>query len=257
MRKYIFPSVAVLGLMASMPAVAADLPLKAPAPFVERFTWTGCYLGGHLGGGFAHNDVTDPVQVVQDAFLGAGTTVGVSTTSPSSTGAVVGGQIGCDYQFGGGWVVGIEGSASGSTMKGSATLPLPLGNPGENELVTARTDFLASVTGRVGYAFDRALLYGKGGYAWMGGKYDVSGIFQGTAFNFEGPEVRNGWTAGAGVEWAFSQHWSTGVEYDYYQFGSRNVLLSDPINALSGPVNTRLSVQVVKATLNFHMSDGW
>jgi outer membrane immunogenic protein len=69
--------------------------------------------------------------------------------------------------------------------------------------------------------------------------------------------VRNGWTAGAGVEWAFSQHWSTGVEYDYYQFGSRNVLLSDPINALSGPVNTRLSVQVVKATLNFHMSDGW
>ncbi len=256
MKRLILASLVALGSMGGT-AIAADLPVKAPATFVERFSWTGCYLGGHLGGGFAHNDLTDPVQLVQDSFLGAGTTVGVSTTSPSSAGVVGGGQIGCDYQFAGDWVVGLEGSASGSTMKGDVTLPLPLGNPGENELVSARTDFLASVTGRVGYAIDHALIYGKGGYAWMGGKYNVSGVFQGTNFNFEGPEVRNGWTAGAGVEWAFSPHWSTAIEYDYYQFGSRNVLLSDPINALSGPVNTRLNVQVVKATLNFHMWGGW
>src|SRR5471030_1182945 len=125
MRKLSFATVAALAMSIAAPARAADLPLKTETPFAARFSWTGCYLGGHLGGGFAHKDITDPVQLVQDSFLGAGSTTGITTVSPSPNGVVIGGQIGCDYQFAPSWVVGIEGTASGSTMKGSATIVLP------------------------------------------------------------------------------------------------------------------------------------
>jgi opacity protein-like surface antigen len=125
MRKLLLASVAALAMTVAGPALAADMPLKAPPPFAVRFTWTGCYLGAHLGGGFAHKDVTDPVELVQDSFLGVGSTAGVTTTSLSPSGAVIGGQIGCDYQFAPSWVVGIEGSASGSTLDGSTTVGLP------------------------------------------------------------------------------------------------------------------------------------
>jgi opacity protein-like surface antigen len=252
MKKLLFAQAAALALIMAGPAVAADMPLKASTPFVERFTWTSCYLGGHLGGGFAHKDITDPAQLVQDSFLGAGSTNGVTTASPAPTGAVIGGQIGCDYQFAPSWVVGIEGAASGSTMKGSTTVGLPLGNP-DTAQVQAKTDFLTSVTGRIGYAFDNVLVYGKGGFALAGDRYDVTGSFAGTPFGFVGLENRIGWTAGGGVDWAFSHHWSAFIEYDYYGFGHRVIAMSDPTNAFLGNVDVKQNLQVVKVGLNFHI----
>jgi outer membrane immunogenic protein len=258
MRKLLLAHAAALALTMAGPAAAADMPLAAAAaPFAERFSWTSCYLGAHLGGGFAHKDLTDPVQLVQDSFLGAGSTIGATTASPSPSGAVIGGQIGCDYQFASAWVVGIQGTASGSTMKGSTIVGLPLGNP-DTALVKANTDFLPSLTARVGYAFDNVLLYARGGVALAGDKYDVTGSFAGTPFGFEGLDLRLGWTAGGGVEWAFSRHWSANVEYDYYQFGHGGVLMSDPINTFAGIVAVRQTVQVVKVGLNFHVwGSGW
>jgi outer membrane immunogenic protein len=259
MRKLSFATVAALAMSIAVPASAADLPLKTETPFAARFSWTGCYLGGHLGGGFAHKDITDPVQLVQDQvpFAGPGATTGITTVSPSPSGVVIGGQIGCDYQFAPSWVVGIEGAASGSTMKGSTTVGLPLGSP-DTALVQAKTDFLTSVTARVGYAFDNVLLYAKGGFALAADRYDVTGSFAGTPFGFTGLENRIGWTAGGGVEWAFSQHWSASIEYDYYQFGHRLVTMSDPTNGFLGNVDVRQNIQVVKAGLNFHIwGPGW
>jgi outer membrane immunogenic protein len=250
---------AALLLTLAGPAFAADVPRGMPAAsFVPPFSWSGCYLGGHLGGGWAQKDMTDPVQLVQDSFLGLGSTVGVTTVKTSPSGVVLGGQIGCDYQFAPYWVIGVEGAASGSTMKGSTSVPLPLGNPGDTAQVGARTDFLPSVTTRFGYAFDRVLFYAKGGAAFAGDKYTVTGIFAGAGFGFEGLEERTGWTAGAGVDWAFARHWSASLEYDYYQFGHGTVLMSDSINGFSGPVDVKQSVQVLKAGINFHMWwSGW
>jgi outer membrane immunogenic protein len=239
------------------PAVAADMPLKAETPFIERFSWTSCYLGGHLGGGFAHKDITDPVQLVQDSFLGAGSTVGVTTVSPSPNGVVIGGQIGCDYQFASSFVVGVEGAASGSTMKNSRMVGLPLGNP-DTALVRASTDFLPSLTARIGYAFDNVLLYAKGGAALAGDRFNVTGSFVGAPFAFEGLDNRFGWTVGGGVDWAFSHHWSANIEYDYYQFGHGGILMSDGINGFAGIVDVKQTVQVVKVGLNFHIwGPGW
>jgi outer membrane immunogenic protein len=254
--KKLFLATAALVVTMAGPTLAADLPLKAE-PFAARFNWTSCYLGGHLGGGFAHKDLTDPVQLVQDSFLGAGSTTGITTVSPSPNGVVIGGQIGCDYQFASSWVVGIEGAASGSTMRGSRTVGLPLGNP-DTALVKANTDFLPSVTLRLGYAIDNVLLYAKGGAALAGDRFDVTGSFAGAPFAFEGLDNRLGWTVGGGVDWAFSHHWSVNLEYDYYQFGHGGVLMSDPINTFAGIVDVRQNVQVVKAGLNFHIwGPGW
>ena len=105
-------------------------------------------------------------------------------------------------------------------MKGSTSVGLPLGNP-DIALVQANTDFLASVTGRFGYAFDHVLLYAKGGVALAGDKYDVSGSFTGLPYSFQGLDNRFGWIAGGGVEWAFARHWSVNVEYDYYSVRAR------------------------------------
>jgi outer membrane immunogenic protein len=257
MRKLSFAAAAALAVTIAAPARAADLPLKTETPFAARFTWTGCYLGGHLGGGFSRKDITDPVQLVQDSFLGAGSTNGITTVSPGPSGVVIGGQIGCDYQFASSWVVGIEGAASGSTMKASRTVGLPLGNP-DTALVRASTDFLPSVTARLGYAFDNVLVYARGGVALAGDRFNVTGSFAGAPFAFEGLDNRLGWTAGGGVDWAFSHHWSANIEYDYYQFGHGGVLMSDSINAFAGIVDVKQTVQVVKVGLNFHIwGSGW
>src|SRR6202171_2987411 len=235
MKKLLFARVAALAATIAGPAFAADMPLKSETPFAARFNWTSCYLGGHLGGGFARKDLTDPVQLVQDSFLGAGSTNGITTVSPLPSGVVIGGQIGCDYQFASSWVVGIEGAVSGSTMKNTRTVGLPLGNP-DTARVKARVEFLSSVTARVGYAFDNVLLYARGGVALAQDRYNVTGSFVGTPFGFEGLDNRIGWTVGGGVEWAFSHHWSTNIEYDHYQFGHSRILMSDPINVFAGIV---------------------
>ncbi len=252
MKIALFANAAALGIAITGSALAADLPLKAETPLAARFTWTGCYLGGQLGGAFAHNNITDPAQLVQDSFLGAGSTTGVATASSSADGVLIGGQIGCDYQLAPSWVVGVEGAAAGSTMKSSTTVGLPLGNP-DTAMVQARTDFLASVTARIGYAFDNVLLYARGGGAMAGDRYDVAGSFAGAAFGFEGLETRFGWVAGAGVEWAFSPHWSANLEYGYYGFGHRTIAMSDPTNVFLGNVGVGQNIQVVKVGLNFRI----
>jgi len=193
------------------------------------------------------------VLLVQDTLIAPGTTTGVTTVGVNPTGILVGGQLGCDYQFAPHWVIGIEGSATGSTMRGDTTVGLP-GSPGDLALVHAGTDFIPSITARFGYAFDRVLLYAKGGVAWAGDRYSVTGGLTGIGpFDFEGLDLRPGWTVGGGIDWAFAGHWSANLEYDYYSFGTGSPLMIDSVSGLTGPVNVRQSVQVIKAGLNFHM----
>jgi len=252
------PFAAALAVTLAAPAIAADLPMKSEAPYVEpRFAWTGCYVGGHLGGARGSKAMTDPVQLVQDSFNGGPITTGITTVTTTPTGAVIGGEIGCDYQFSTNVVMGIEGTASGTTMKGSALVNLPAGAP-DLARVQANNDFLASVTGRIGYAFDTVLVYGRGGLAVAGDKYNVSGVTTigpGGPFNFQGLDNRIGYVVGGGVDWAFTRHWSMNVEYDYYGFGSGNILMTEQISngAFSGVVNVRQTVQVAKVGFNFHI----
>jgi outer membrane immunogenic protein len=255
MNKLFFLGAKGLALVIAQPAFAADFPLGPPAKasFVSRFTWTGCYLGAHGGGAWERKDATDPVQLVQDSLSGGPVTVGATVVNVHSNGAVVGGQIGCDYQFSPNFVVGVEGAVSAGTMKGSTLVALPAGNPGDAILVTARTDFIPAVTARLGYAMDHWLFYVKGGGAWTNDKYSATGTFAGIAFDAEGLGMRSGWTAGGGVEWAFTDDWSARLEYDYYDFGRQTVTMTDTVNAFTGPIGFRQSAQMVKLGVNFRV----
>lgn len=257
MRKLLIANFAAVAMTISGPALAADLSVKTPASFAERFSWSGCYLGGHVGGAFARKDMTDPVQLVQDSFLFPGATAGATTVNTSPSGAVIGGQIGCDYELPSHVVIGIEGSASGSTMRGSQNATLPLGNP-DTALVQANIDFLASLTGRIGYAFDNVLLYARGGAAMAGDKFEISGTFTGLPYDFRGVDNRYGWVVGGGVDWAVTPHWSLNFEYDYYEFGHSNAMMVDGINTFAGLVDVKQSVQVAKVGFNYHIwGPGW
>ena len=195
-------------------ATAADLPANtyaAPqATPVATYNWTGCHVGGHVGG-----------------------VLGLSR-SFSAIGFVGGGQIGCDYQFAPGWVAGVEGRAAWSSLNNghaSHVTNLTTGITVPSRL-TLRNDFLASTVGRFGYAFtDRWLFFASGGAAWTQEKIDDAFTnFVGIAVDPSATRTRTGWTAGGGLEYAFSRNWSAKVEYDYYDFGSPGVRLTSATN---------------------------
>ena len=82
MRKLLFAQAAMLAVTLAGPAIAADLPMKSEAPFVARFSWTGCYVGGQIGGGFAQQGHHRPGRARAGFIPGAGTTTGITTANP-------------------------------------------------------------------------------------------------------------------------------------------------------------------------------
>jgi len=241
-----FASLTIMGLMLGGPALAADVALRAPASPMRVFTWTGCYLGGSGAAGWGRKQFPDPTEIVTG-------TAAVPLVTISPNGWLVGAQAGCDEQFSGNAVIGIEGAFSGGSIKGTSTVAIPFGDPGDSALVSTRLNALASVTGRLGYAVDRTLLYAKGGVAWASEQHSAIGVFQGTQFDLEVPETRFGWTVGAGLQWAFSDYWSIGLEYDYYGFGHHSVTFLDSGLDVSGPIDIKQTIQTVRLGLNFHM----
>jgi len=236
---------AAVSLLTATAAFGADLRMPPPAP--PPFTWTSCYAGGNAGGGFGQKNLTDTAGVLSP-------TTGVASSNLDISGYMLGGQIGCDYQFASNWAVGIEGAASGGDIGGNTTMAVPLVAPGDNATFKDTTDFLASVTGRVGYTWDRWMLYGKGGVGFVNDRYNLADAI-GT-YDFDGLENRLGWTAGAGVEWALWDDWSVKLEYDYYGFGTRNVTFIEETSQASGPESIKQNIQVIKLGLNFRVGAG-
>ena len=222
-------------------AFAADLGVPSAAP--ARFTWTGCYAGGNVGGGWGQKDLTDTTGFL--AGLG-----GPSSASLDIDGYMLGGQIGCDYQFASGWVLGVEGYAAGGKIGGSTVVPVP----GDNATFSDTTNLLTSGTARIGYAWGRWLPYVKGGAAWASDNYTVVDAL--SAYDAVASEDRFGWTAGAGIEWALWDDWSVKLEYDYYGFGTQNVTFTDNVSSATGPVELKQNIQVITLGLNFHVFAG-
>ena len=191
------------------------------------FTWTGCYAGGQVGGGWGQKDLNDSAGIVSPI-------TGFTSANLNISGYMLGGQIGCDYQFASNWVLGIEGAASGGSIAGSTIVATAGECPGDSATFSEKTDFLSSITARVGYAWNDWLLYAKGGVAWAGDRYSVFDCLGN--YDFEGLETRFGWTAGAGVEWAFWHNWSLRLEYDYYGFGTRSVTFIDNVSGNRWPI---------------------
>jgi outer membrane immunogenic protein len=230
-------SAAAIVVLTAAGAFAADMPVKAPvAP--NAFTWTGCFAGVRAGAAISDDKIR-------------------SSSDFSSTGFIGGGQIGCDYQFASAWVVGIEGRAAWSSLVSRTPgrgrdLPADIIFPTQ---FTVANDFLASATARLGYAFAGSwLFYVRGGAAWTREKSDIAFTSPrlGLAVDPSGTATRTGWTAGTGLDWAFAPHWSTSLEYDYYDFGANDFFLTDPVSRVSFLGNLRDRIHTVTVGLNYH-----
>jgi outer membrane immunogenic protein len=238
-------------------ALAADMPVKAaPRPVVAAYNWTGWYVGGHIGGGWSGIDITN---VNGNAPFPAGT-----QNSTNQSGVLGGIQAGFNYQMNSNWVVGVEGDYSWASLKGDDTRFSVVPGFTASRLNSTHTevDWMATVTGRVGYSVSNWLLYAKGGAAWAH-KEENGTTVDPTAGNLlrtviTGDETRFGWTVGAGAEWGFAPNWSAKFEYNYLDFGtdreSRNAtyLVGTGLNPLVR--DTDFHIRVVKAGLNYRLN---
>jgi opacity protein-like surface antigen len=201
---------------AAAPQIA--LPVATPA-----FTWSGCYVGGQIGGGWGHKYFSKPTGFELPT---AGPVLRSAVPVDNfASGLLGGGQAGCRYQSPSHWVLGLEGDFAGAKIFSSKTFGVHV--PGLLAPGTFQTqaNWLASATATLGYAYDRLMLYAKGGAAWIGDTYgfSISPTDSPPPADFRGSETRSGWTWGAGLEYAFSKNLSAKIEYDFYQFGERNV----------------------------------
>jgi outer membrane immunogenic protein len=226
----------LLALAAGGQALAADLPQPAPPPprapatYVPAqapyFSWTGIYVGINGGYGFGQSNWTAPV--------------GAATGNFSTSGFLVGGTLGGNYQMGA-FVIGLEGDGDWNNANGSTFSSCPVG-------CTTQSTWLATVRGRAGYAWDRVLLYGTGGAAF--------GTVQAAAGALPFASVtQTGWTAGAGVEWAFTPNWTAKVEYLFVNLGSLScpsTSCGTPVGAPPGtPSSVSFTENIVRAGVNY------
>ena len=197
-----------LSLGLGQSALAADLPQRpitkaAPVMMPPPLTWTGCYIGGNVGAAWGRAQVTDDAS-------GAG-------LSATNSGVAGGGQIGCDYQFAGGFVIGARDMFDWTNLKGSTTGTIPAAG-----LVTAdsNTKYFNTLTARLGYAVvPNWLIYFQGGGAWTRANYTVTqaGVQVAQFANNKG-----GYVVGGGGEYMFAPNWSAFVEYNYMNFGTNS-----------------------------------
>jgi outer membrane immunogenic protein len=214
MHKLLLSTAAFAALAGS--AFAADLPSVKEAPVIVAptpvFTWTGFYVGADIGSGWANRGISVPPGPLnpQDSF---GTT---------ARGIVGGGFAGYNYQINQ-FVIGVQGDIQGADITGTSYSPLLDVTTSPNQ------NWLAAVNGRLGFVYDRALIYAIGGVAFTDVSDNVSAGNLAAGFLLSNGIVPNsqkishsatGYDIGGGVEYAVAPNWTIRAEYRYYNFGS-------------------------------------
>ncbi len=239
-------------------AFAADIlpspmpPPRGPAvyapPPIPFYNWTGFYVGGNLGAAWSGGSFSD--------FPG-------NTFSQNNTAQFLGGgQVGFNYEFWRGVVIGVEADFDGLANSNNTTNTIALVNPrgvptGSTASVTVNNRWLTTVTGRLGYAWDRVLLYSKGGAAWVGAS-DPTVTINGLPATFSASNSNSGWTLGFGAEWAFWANWSARIEYDFVGLNSGTFTLANSVGGLPAGdqfVGNNRHINLVNVGLNYKF--GW
>jgi outer membrane immunogenic protein len=206
MKKLLLTSAAMVALGAAS-ASAADLsarktmPYKAQ-PYAQAYNWSGFYLGVNGGGGWG------------------------DSASSGGFRALVGGTVGFNYQVSQA-VFGLEGDIDWSDLRRNGSCA--------GFSCEARNNWLSTVRGRLGYAFDRVMPYVTGGVAFGDIKTSVAGIGDSSA-------TKTGWTVGGGVEAAIAGPWTAKVEYLYVDLGSGN----SPVGS-----SESFKTNIVRAGINY------
>jgi outer membrane immunogenic protein len=212
----------VVSVFAIGSALAADLPQANPvsSPAIpSSFSWSGWYGGLQVGGAWDKSSWR--------------------LFSQTGSGFLYGGQLGFNYQIDQ-FVFGAEGDLSGSTLKADSICAAVAGTNCRTSM-----DYLASLRARAGMAIDRVMAYADGGVAFGGFRFaQTAGLNQ----SWDNT-VHIGWTVGAGVEYAFTDHLIGGIEYNFYGFPSET--LSGGKNPTTIPPKEAVSTVVAKASYKF------
>ena len=218
MKRVFFALASMAALMGT--AAAADLPRPAPQPYykapvaMQVYNWTGFYIGINGGGGFGRSQWD-------------------STGSFNTSGGLVGGTVGYNYQFGQG-VVGLEGDIDWADINGTTNTFCAFG-------CKTSDHWLSTVRGRLGYAADRFMPFVTGGAAF--------GDIRASTPGFAGANQTNaGWTVGAGLEFAIAGNWTAKAEYLYVNLGKFNCGIS--CGALVTD-NVSFTTNIVRAGVNY------
>ena len=237
------------GFLLSGAAIADGYQSQAHQ-FYPPYSWSGLYIGANVGGARADSVWTNTASSAASATfpdLLAG-----DRTSQSTSGWIGGGHIGLNHQSGN-LVFGLEVSYSGTGLTGKS-----VSGPGlfsqQDDNFTTKIQSLVLLTGRIGAAWDRALIYGKGGFAWADVKtsiVDTSGPLQGSGSD----SARfYGWTVGTGLEYALSNNLIIGAEYDYIRLGSESQRLGGTTALYNWDVNLN-NIHELTARLSYKFGE--
>jgi outer membrane immunogenic protein len=266
MKKQLLLGTALGALTVINSALAADLPVKAPprAPIVPAYNWAGCYVGGNIG--YSWGTARGDLNIAHLDIFSLPTSFSLSL---DPAGVIGGGQIGCNWQYNNGWVLGLETDFQGSGEKATQNFsgpfvtspPFTFGE-GINQSIEAKIEWFGTVRGRVGYLVTPTLmLYGTGGLAY--GETKVTDnvrqnlIGGGPAFtttSISNSTTRVGWTLGAGAEGALFNwnNWTWKVEYLYVDLGSQSASGVDPV-ILGYSWNAKFTDNIVRFGLNYRI----
>jgi outer membrane immunogenic protein len=248
--------VATVLLIAASRASAADLPVPAgpPAyyPVATVYDWGGGYVG--INGGYAFGQSewgSDPLNPSGNS----------STGNFHVNGGLVGATMGVSGQWGA-WVLSVEGDfdwqsikgTSGSTFCTSLFTSTAVGASAAGLSCKTASNWLGTLRARVGYAWDRILVYGTAGGAGANVETALTRLpYQNNA--------EFGWTAGAGLEWAFAENWTAKVEYLFVDLGNAvcnhgyscgyDAAATQALPAVNGNYTVKLNENIVRVGVNF------
>lgn len=235
----------VAGCLAADVAVVNSMPLKAPA--IENFDWSGYYAGGHVGysRGYGRDVLFDPAR----------------TRADTSFGSLFGGlQFGYNYLLPSRLLVGIEGDISFPNYLEDGIV---VSRPTPASSVAEKLDFVSTLRGRVGYAFNHWLFYATGGFAWSQARFLEDSNLTGNEDKIL--RMREGWALGAGAELAIAPGWTARLEYLYDHLGKAGGMFPSGIGYESTTVdlyNIRLGLNrkldwTGKTTNSGNVDDSW
>jgi outer membrane immunogenic protein len=226
-----FIAAAAMVAAACGPAVAADLPVPSIPPPLPVYNWTGVYLG--INGGFGTGTSN-----WSDGPIGA-------TGSFPTSGFLVGATLGTNYQIGE-YVFGIEGDGDWTHLRGNSgsacgAIAAVVAPPTSCQ---TQSQWLATVRGRVGYAFDRILLYGTAGAAFGNVQ---TGLNPPSTFD---SSTEAGWTVGAGLEFAFAPNWTAKAEYLFVDLPNASCTTVGNCGGAAGSI-VSFNESIIRAGVNF------
>lgn len=258
MKKFLAAGLAAAAFCGA-PALAADMPVKAPAA-PPMFNWTGFYVGVNAGGAWGRESES---LVLTGLFVGLPETPALNNAGSQGThgsGFIGGAQAGYNIQTGPA-VFGIEADINSLRLHGHRFIP-NVPNPSANTYAfaaTSDTDWMATVRGRAGFASDRLLVYVTGGVAFVDDKFSQTITQLNAPFSETGSAsaTKSAGIFGGGLEYALGSGWSMKGEYLHanlgrLSFSSAGFCPGVPIcAAFTGNHADKLSIDIARAAINY------